>query len=451
MAKTLKDFLNERQLGPMVVKNPDEQKFIDKHVVAKTDDRNGNDDELFKGSKVKMADRPKHRKGYNPGEDEEVYEALKGDQHKIDANKNGKVDAHDFHLLRKKKKVAEEAEELEELDHKLGGTLSRYINKTKGDDKREDGRNLALKKRWGDAKYGTPEPKVKAAVREEAEELEELSTDTLRNYRAKAKDDAYDAADVDDDRRLRKRSMGSWDAGKKILKRGDALRKEEAEQIDEISAEKKDAYAQKAGKQLPGLFKKSGETANDARKYYNRKNTVRKIANEEADQIDEILDTPEKAANYKAKAQKSFSKNVWISGDKAAHQTAKKRLYGLSHPKVAEEIEIEEKLNMDKASMGTVIKDFQKSDAPQFQGKSQKKRQVMAIAAKLSAERGGKPLNKEERLLTKLADISETHKRTMVSVFEKLNEDNQREFMLACDTAEGIEQMLDFSIQHRGE
>ena len=392
MAKTLKDFLNERQLGPMVVKNPDEQKFIDKHAVAKTADRNGNDDELFKGSKVKMADRPKHRKGYNPGEDEEVYEALKGAQHKIDANKNGKVDAHDFHLLRKKKKVAEEAEE-----------------------------------------------------------LEELSTDTLRNYRAKAKDDAYDAADVDDDRRLRKRSMGSWDAGKKILKRGDALRKEEAEQIDEISAEKKDAYAQKAGKQLPGLFKKSGETANDARKYYNRKNTVRKIANEEADQIDEILDTPEKAANYKAKAQKSFSKNVWISGDKAAHQTAKKRLYGLSHPKVAEEIEIEEKLNMDKASMGTVIKDFQKSDAPQFQGKSQKKRQVMAIAAKLSAERGGKPLNKEERLLTKLADISETHKRTMVSVFEKLNEDNQREFMLACDTAEGIEQMLDFSIQHRGE
>ncbi len=135
--------------------------------------------------------------------------------------------------------------------------------------------------------------------------------------------------------------------------------------------------------------------ADGARKYYNRKNAVRKIANEE--------------------------------------------------------VEIEEKLDMKKASMGTVVKDFQKSAAPQFQGKSQKKRQVMAIAAKLSAERGGKPLNKEERLLAKLADISETHKRTMVSVFEKLNEDNQREFMLACDTAEGIEQMLDFSISHRGE
>ena len=142
----------------------------------------------------------------------------------------------------------------------------------------------------------------------------------------------------------------------------DKMYGEEAEQIDEISAEKKDAYAQKAGKQLSGLFAKSN-TADGARKYYNRKNAVRKIANEEAEQVDE-------------------------------------------------------KLDMKKASMGTVVKDFQKSDAPQFQGKSQKKRQVMAIAAKLSAERGGKPLNKEERLLAKLADISETHKRTMASVFE---------------------------------
>ena len=34
---------------------------------------------------------------------EEVDEALVGNQHKIDANKNGKVDAHDFRLLRSKK------------------------------------------------------------------------------------------------------------------------------------------------------------------------------------------------------------------------------------------------------------------------------------------------------------------------------------------------------------
>lgn len=45
-------------------------------------------------------------------------------------------------------------------------------------------------------------------------------------------------------------------------------------------------------------------------------------------------------------------------------------------------------LNMKKDSMGSVIKDFYKSDAPQFRGKSKKKRRQMAIAAKLEAERG---------------------------------------------------------------
>ena len=35
---------------------------------------------------------------------EQTDEELKGDQHKIDANKNGKVDGHDFKLLRGKKK-----------------------------------------------------------------------------------------------------------------------------------------------------------------------------------------------------------------------------------------------------------------------------------------------------------------------------------------------------------
>lgn len=39
-----------------------------------------------------------------------VDEALKGNQHKIDANKNGKVDAHDFKLLRSKKKQPQVAE-----------------------------------------------------------------------------------------------------------------------------------------------------------------------------------------------------------------------------------------------------------------------------------------------------------------------------------------------------
>jgi len=53
-----------------------------------------------------------------------------------------------------------------------------------------------------------------------------------------------------------------------------------------------------------------------------------------------------------------------------------------------EEVEsIEEKMDLAKTDMGDVIKDFQKSDAPQFKGKSKEKKREMAIAAKLGAER----------------------------------------------------------------
>ena len=104
MPKTLKDFLEVYK-----PKSPDEQKFVDKHVVIKHKDRNGNGDDVFNGN-TKTIKRKEERKGYDVGDDEKVYEALKGDQHKIDANKNGKVDAHDFHLLRKRKKVAEEVD-----------------------------------------------------------------------------------------------------------------------------------------------------------------------------------------------------------------------------------------------------------------------------------------------------------------------------------------------------
>ena len=56
-------------------------------------------------------------------ESEEVDEALKGNQHKIDANKNGKVDGHDFKMLRKKKGVKEEAEQVDEDTFEQGGKM----------------------------------------------------------------------------------------------------------------------------------------------------------------------------------------------------------------------------------------------------------------------------------------------------------------------------------------
>jgi len=61
-----------------------------------------------------------------------------------------------------------------------------------------------------------------------------------------------------------------------------------------------------------------------------------------------------------------------------------------------EEVEqVDEKLNLKKAEMGEVIKDFYKSKAPQFKGRSKAKRREMAVAAKLTAERGGRRLGEQ--------------------------------------------------------
>ena len=59
--------------------------------------------------------------------------------------------------------------------------------------------------------------------------------------------------------------------------------------------------------------------------------------------------------------------------------------------------QVDEKINMKKADMGDVVKDFYKSKAPQFKGKSKEKRREMAIAAKLTAERGGKRLGEQQQ------------------------------------------------------
>ena len=57
-------------------KSTDELRFKRKHVYVTTPDANKNGDDVFKGTNVKAVDRQPHY-GYNPGEDESVYEEVK--------------------------------------------------------------------------------------------------------------------------------------------------------------------------------------------------------------------------------------------------------------------------------------------------------------------------------------------------------------------------------------
>jgi hypothetical protein len=115
----------------------------------------------------------------------EMNEALKGNQHKIDKNKNGKVDAHDFKLLRK--------EELDEaLDpSEIAGNPKMYDAATakkayyhksaSASDKESLARHL-------DRHHGNTE--WRKTVKEEAEQIDELSKGTLASYAKKATNSA---------------------------------------------------------------------------------------------------------------------------------------------------------------------------------------------------------------------------------------------------------------------
>ena len=151
-------------------------------------------------------------------------EALVGNQHKIDANKNGKIDAHDFKLLRKGKKVAEDVEELDELSKE---TLGSYVKKAsrnlagreykRGAEKDSSMTNLQksykrdmgiskavdkLTKESFDLSDYTVEELEDFMMSEDFDQLDELSKKTLTSYIKKAAGDAvtkaYRAGDVRD-------------------------------------------------------------------------------------------------------------------------------------------------------------------------------------------------------------------------------------------------------------
>ena len=65
--------------------------------------------------------------------DKEMKEDLKGNQHKIDANHNNKIDGQDFKILRAKKKVSEEKEEGHE-DAKQDKAMIKKMMKKEEDD-----------------------------------------------------------------------------------------------------------------------------------------------------------------------------------------------------------------------------------------------------------------------------------------------------------------------------
>ena len=132
---------------------------------------------------------------------------------------------------------------------------------------------------------------------------------------------------------------------------------------------------------------------------------TKKKAEKPSDPWEGSATTPPKAKTKKTAAPKA----------KAPATTAKKKKKSKLDDLLASvrsEAYVDEKLNLKKADMGDVIRDFYKSKAPQFKGRSREKRREMAIAAKLTAERGGRRLG--EQMDTATPDPSLDKKQQML-------------------------------------
>ena len=137
---------------------------------------------------------------------------------------------------------------------------------------------------------------------------------------------------------------------------------------------------------------------------------------------------------------------------------------------VPEETDLEEKMNLAKASMGDVIKDFKKSDAPQFAGKSVEKRREMAIAAKLSADRGvreeveegyippakpkltpsdSKTLNKVAALMAKEKAAKAAKMKEEVEQIDELSKSTLGSYVKKASTNARINSMISKDFDHK--
>ena len=135
----------------------------------------------------------------------------------------------------------------------------------------------------------------------------------------------------------------------------------------------------------------SGKAANPQASEAEKKQSPAAKTTAKEEYVDELFVTP-MSKKTPSKSARQMSDKERYGEDPADYR--KRMLKKIKQQK--EETEIDEKLNLKTAEMGKVIKDFQKSDAPQFKGRTKEERRQMAIAAKLTAERGGKKLGEQQ-------------------------------------------------------
>jgi hypothetical protein len=206
-----------------------------------------------------------------------MAEALKGNQHKIDKNKNNKVDAEDFKILRGEKKapVKEESEEVTEAsskqENKFHKKLDKLVHGTFGKSSDE---------------------KMK---KEEVEPIDELSKSTLASYAKKASHDArikmatgkdFERISITSKKPAYKAAASDWEQRYKsdarrreagVNRAIDKLAKEEVEELDEALWPGTPEYEKKFPKESkPGQRRKTQDYGYQGKEEEHGETTFRK-------------------------------------------------------------------------------------------------------------------------------------------------------------------------------
>ena len=289
----------------------------------------------------------------------------------------------------------------------------------------------------------------KKYAKEEVEDLEELSTTTLQSYRKKAR--AQGNAIVDkmkmgggdwskdqkDTKTLRKRAAGAQASGKQLVKRGESLKTEEVEQIDELSPATLGSYIKKAKTQmsrsdtvagrLAGERMKGGKPSAQERKHSDRANkryfgidkAVDKLTKEEVENLDEL--SKKTLGSYVSKASRSAGSNIAgaVASGMANGNKDDQRTMGRNYAKRLKGID-------------TAAKKLTKEEV------------INRAIDKYAPEVEEVPL--DEQLVAKIDNLSESHIHMILALFETLNEDNQKNLIKMVDAGR-VSEVLDFAIE----
>lgn len=311
-------------------------------------------------------------------------EELKGKQHKIDANKNGKIDAHDFELLRsKKKKMTEGLSFAERLVESMYGKKSALPldekEMTDAQKKKKEDIVMSMKKdteglkkrygsRWKEVMYATATKRAMGETYGEEVEMEEeidpdvRSKDALSgaNKPTKQKDDVGPGADgrstkvkfkagpmSEEKEEDEKEDEGHEDEKedkalvKKMVKK-DALKEEE--QLDEISKKTVKSYLSKTVDPVHGI-PKSKEKLSQRMKGISaahQRIVGNKPTSEEVEQIDEL--SKDTLSSYLQKRGSMVSPR---SKNNKGNENMAKAVNKMANKKTNEEVEQIDELSHD--------------------------------------------------------------------------------------------------------